>query len=103
LFAREIPGAVLPNLHFEVMDARELRFDRLFGVVFSTQRCVGGRSPRVPARSGGRLRHGGRLMVSCGGKGNAQSVFAALRAEMRLKRGDHFRLERHTFLWAGRV
>jgi trans-aconitate methyltransferase len=32
------------------------------------------------------LRPGGRLVVSCGGKGNAQDVFLALRPEMRLKR-----------------
>ena len=31
------------------------------------------------------LRPGGRLVVSCGGKGNAQDVFVALRPEMRLK------------------
>ena len=32
------------------------------------------------------LKPGGRLIVSCGGKGNAQDVFVALRPEMRLKR-----------------
>ena len=32
------------------------------------------------------LRPGGRLVVSCGGKGNAHDVFLALRPEMRLKR-----------------
>ena len=31
------------------------------------------------------LRPGGRLIVSCGGKGNAHDVFVALRPEMRLK------------------
>ena len=31
------------------------------------------------------LRNGGRLVVSCGGKGNAHDVFLALRPEMRLK------------------
>ena len=31
------------------------------------------------------LKTGGRLIVSCGGKGNAQDVFVALRPEMRLK------------------
>ena len=33
---------------------------------------------------------GGRLVVSCGGRGNAQEVFAVLRAEMRLKRWREF-------------
>ena len=36
------------------------------------------------------LKPGGRLMVSCGGKGNAQEVFLALRPEMRLKRWREF-------------
>ena len=36
------------------------------------------------------LRPGGRLVVSCGGKGNAQDVFVVLRAEMRLKRWRGF-------------
>jgi trans-aconitate 2-methyltransferase len=32
------------------------------------------------------LKPGGRLVISCGGKGNAHDVFLALRPEMRLKR-----------------
>ena len=36
------------------------------------------------------LKPGGRLIVSCGGKGNAQDVFIALRPEMRLKRWREF-------------
>jgi trans-aconitate methyltransferase len=36
------------------------------------------------------LRPGGRLVVSCGGKGNAHEVFLALRPEMRLKRWREF-------------
>ncbi len=36
------------------------------------------------------LRPGGRLVVSCGGRGNAQDVFLALRPEMRLKRWRQF-------------
>jgi trans-aconitate methyltransferase len=38
------------------------------------------------------LKPGGRLIVSCGGKGNAQDVFVALRPELRLKRWrEYFR------------
>jgi trans-aconitate methyltransferase len=38
------------------------------------------------------LKPGGRLIVSCGGKGNAHDVFLALRPEMRLKQWrDYFR------------
>jgi len=36
------------------------------------------------------LKADGRLVVSCGGKGNAQDVFVALRPEMRLKRWRGF-------------
>jgi trans-aconitate 2-methyltransferase len=45
------------------------------------------------------LRSGGRLMISCGGSGNAQDVFVALRPEMRLKRWRQFfrKMERPYF------
>ena len=36
------------------------------------------------------LKSGGRLVISCGGKGNAHEVFLALRPEMRLKRWCHY-------------
>src|SRR5208337_5047618 len=36
------------------------------------------------------LKPGGRLVVSCGGRGNAHDVFLALRPEMRLKRWRGF-------------
>jgi len=36
------------------------------------------------------LKAGGRLVVSCGGKRNAQDVFVALRPELRLKRWRRF-------------
>jgi len=36
------------------------------------------------------LKRGGRLLVSCGGKGNAHDVFLALRSQMRLKRWRGF-------------
>ncbi len=36
------------------------------------------------------LRPGGRLVVSCGGRGNAHDVFLALRPEIRLKRWRQF-------------
>jgi trans-aconitate methyltransferase len=47
------------------------------------------------------LRPGGRLIVSCGGKGNAHDVFVALRSEMRLKRWREFfrRLEAPYFFY----
>jgi len=48
------------------------------------------------------LKSGGRLIVSCGGKGNAQDVFIALRPEMRLKRWRKFfrRMPKPYFFYA---
>ena len=47
------------------------------------------------------LRPSGQLVVSCGGKGNAQDVFVALRPEMRLKRWREFfrKMEKPYFLY----
>jgi trans-aconitate 2-methyltransferase len=48
------------------------------------------------------LRPGGRLVVSCGGKGNAHDVFVALRPQMRLKRWCSFfrKLEKPYFFYS---
>ena len=48
------------------------------------------------------LKPGGRLVVSCGGKGNAHDVFVALRPEMRLKRWREFfrRMPRPYFFYS---
>jgi trans-aconitate methyltransferase len=79
------------NLEFYVMDARKIQFARKFNLVFSNaalhwvddhEAFLGGAASV--------LRSGGRLVVSCGGKGNAHDVFLALRPEMRLKRWREF-------------
>jgi trans-aconitate 2-methyltransferase len=82
-----------PNLEFRVMDARKIKFDRKFDLIFSNaalhwvddhQAILHGMASALKA--------GGRLIVSCGGKGNAQDVFVALRPEIRSKRwGKYFR------------
>ena len=48
------------------------------------------------------LKPGGQLIVSCGGKGNAQDVFLALRPEMRMKRWREFfrRMPKPYFFYA---
>jgi trans-aconitate 2-methyltransferase len=48
------------------------------------------------------LKSGGRLVVSCGGRGNAQEVFLVLRPEMRLKRWRGFfrKMPRPYFFYA---
>jgi trans-aconitate methyltransferase len=84
---RTFPRRQAPNLEFHVMDARKIRFARRFDFIFSNaalhwvddhQQILDGAASV--------LKPGGRLVVSCGGKGNAQDVFVALRPEMRLKR-----------------
>ena len=73
------------------MDARKIKFARQFDLIFSNaalhwvddhQKFLHGAASV--------LKPDGRLVVSCGGKGNAQDVFVALRPEMRLKRWREF-------------
>ena len=93
-FAREkFPATRCPNLEFHVMDAREIRFDRKFDAVFSNAALHWVDDHRAFLRgAAAALRPGGRLLVSCGGEGNAQDVFSVLRAEMRMKRWrEYFR------------
>ena len=101
----------IPNLEFHVMDAREIggcdapsqssgrlksgdggvAATRLFDIVFSNAALHWVDDHRAFLRGAASvLRPGGRLIVSCGGKGNAHDVFVALRPEMRLKRWREF-------------
>ena len=79
------------NLKFQVMDARLIRQARRFDIVFSSSvlHWVDDH-PAFLRGAAACLRLGGRLVVSCGGKGNAQDVFVALRPEMRLKQWCKF-------------
>jgi trans-aconitate methyltransferase len=81
----------IPNLKFRVMDARRIRFAQPFDLVFSnaTLHWVDDH-PAFLRGAAACLRPGGRLVVSCGGKGNAQDVFVTLRPEMRLKHWRQF-------------
>ncbi|MGO9587522.1 MAG: class I SAM-dependent methyltransferase [Limisphaerales bacterium] len=135
-FARKtFPPGTIPNLEFQICDARIISFAVVFpGALASRRRvpCVpaGRRRPQIhgegaePAPfdivfsnaalhwvddhgaflrgAASVLRPGGRLVVSCGGKGNAHDVFVALRPEMRLKRWRGFfrRLEKPYFLYS---
>jgi trans-aconitate methyltransferase len=111
-FARKtFPRGKIPNLEFHVMDAREIggcdapsqssgrlksgdggvAATRLFDIVFSNAALHWVDDHRAFLRGAASvLRPGGRLLVSCGGKGNAHDVFVALRPEMRLKRWREF-------------
>lgn len=80
-----------PNLDFHTMDARKIQFIRKFDLVFSNAALHWVDDHQAFLRGAASvLRPGGRLMVSCGGKGNAHDVFLALRPELRLKRWREF-------------
>ena len=91
-FAKKaFPKSKFPNLEFHVMDAREIEFAREFDLVFSNAALHWVDDHRKFLRGAASvLKSGGRLVVSCGGKGNAQDVFVAMRPEMRLKRWQGF-------------
>jgi trans-aconitate 2-methyltransferase len=86
-FARAtFPQSEIFNLKFQTMDARELHFSRSFDILFSnaTLHWVDDH-PAFLRGAAACLKAGGRLAISCGGTGNAQDVFAALRATLRAK------------------
>lgn len=84
---KNFPAIKLSNLRFRVMDARKLKFERQCDLIFSNAALhwVDDHEKFLQGASA-ILKPGGRLVVSCGGKGNAHDVFLALRPEMRLVR-----------------
>lgn len=96
------PGNAL-NLTFQIMDARQIRFEKPFDLVFSNAALHWVSDHReFLRRAAACLRSGGRLLVSCGGKGNAQDIFVALRPVMRLQRWREFfrKMETPYFFYA---
>ena len=91
-FARKtFPAARFSSLKFQVADARKFRFDAPFDVLFSNAALHWVDDHQAFLRcAAAALKPGGRLVVSCGGKGNAHDVFLALRPEMRLARWRQF-------------
>ncbi|HEY1490928.1 MAG TPA: methyltransferase domain-containing protein [Verrucomicrobiae bacterium] len=88
---KTFPASKNANLEFHVMDARKIQFVRKFDLVFSNAALHWVDDHQAFLRGAASvLRTGGRLMTSCGGKGNAQDVFLAVRPEMRLKRWREF-------------
>lgn len=89
---RTFPPSKISNLKFQVFDAREIGFvSGRFDLVFSNAALHWVDDHEAILRGAASvLRPGGRLVVSCGGKGNAQDVFLALRPEMRLRRWSGF-------------
>lgn len=87
-FARAaFPATQFPNLEFHQMDACHIRVLQPCDLVFSNAALHWVADHQAFLRgAAAALRPGGRLLVSCGGRGNAQEVFVALRGVMRLKR-----------------
>ena len=91
------------NLDFQVMDARRIRLPETFDIVFSSSALHWVDDHRAFLRGAAAcLRPGGRLLVSCGGKGNAQEVFLALRPEMRRQHWRQFfrKMDKPYFFYA---
>ena len=79
------------NLKFQITDARKISTKTKFDLVFSNAALHWVDDHEKFLRGAASvLKTGGRLVVSCGGKGNAHDVFLALRPEMRLKRWRDF-------------
>jgi trans-aconitate methyltransferase len=111
---RAFSSSQIPNLKFQICDARKITGSAgiLAGKLSGTTQRAGkdADAPGAPfdiifsnaalhwvddhqailRGMAAVLKPGGRLIVSCGGKGNAQDVFVALRPEMRLKRWREF-------------
>ena len=93
-FARKtFPTSEIRNLKFQVSDARKISFKTQFDLVFSNAALHWVDDHEAILRgAAAALKPSGRLVVSCGGKGNAHDVFLSLRPEMRLKRWrEYFR------------
>ncbi len=85
------PLQKFPNLHFKIVDARKIKADKKFDLVFSNAALHWVNDHEGVLRgASSALKSGGQLLISCGGKGNAHEVFLALRPEMRLKRWRQF-------------
>lgn len=97
------PASRYRNLEFRLMDARAISLPREYDVVFSNAALHWVDDHRAfLAGAGAVLRPGGRLSVSCGGRGNAEDVFRALRALMRDPRWRaHFRGLRRPYFFYG--
>jgi trans-aconitate methyltransferase len=88
---KAFPAQQHPNLEFHVMDARRLKSTRRFDIVFSNAALHWvDDHEAILCGIAAVLQPGGRLVISCGGKGNAHDVFVALRPEMRMKRWRQF-------------
>jgi trans-aconitate 2-methyltransferase len=92
-FARKaFPAAKNTNLKFQIRDARKIgSVPGGFDLVFSNAALHWVDDHEAVLRGASSvLKPAGRLVISCGGKGNAYDVFLALRPELRLQRWSGF-------------
>jgi trans-aconitate 2-methyltransferase len=76
---RHYPPSRFPNVEFALMDARRLSSERAFDLVFSNAALHWvDDHPAFLAGCARLLRTGGRLVMSCGGAGNADEVVKLL-------------------------
>ena len=76
---RHYRSDLYPNLAFEQMDARKLVSDRSFDIVFSNAALHWvDDHPAFLAGAAHLLKSGGKLIVSCGGEGNAAGIVRAM-------------------------
>ena len=93
---KTFPPAENSNLNFQICDAREISGENIssikpFDLVFSnTALHWVDDHEKVLRGAASILKSGGRLVISCGGKGNAHDVFRALSPVMRLPRWREF-------------
>jgi trans-aconitate methyltransferase len=70
-----------PNLEFVRMDAQRIELDRRFDIVFSNAALHWIEDHRAILNGVSRvMRRGGRLIISCGGRGNAAEILEAVQA-----------------------
>ena len=73
--AREYPTSQYPNLTFACTDARKLEFEREFDLIFSNAVLHWVDNHQAFLQGANRaLKDGGRLIISCGGQGNAAEI-----------------------------
>jgi len=94
-FAKKtFPAKKNPNLKFQICDARKIGVAIVgapFDIVFSNAALHWVDDHQAILRGmASVLKPCGRLIISCGGRGNAQDVFVALRPEMRQKSWSKF-------------
>ena len=89
---KTFPSSKIANLTFQICDARKLEaLSGKFDLLFSNAALHWVDDHEAILRGAAAvLKPGGRLVVSCGGKGNAHDVFLALRPEMRRERWRKF-------------